>query len=106
MPEPEKESESKPKESEESIQKRAIEARAQFKQKGANLYNLIISIINNIAKKNIDYSDNHLAKKFRTKRTGEESESEDETDDKYEVKAENAQEDAVKVELRIVFLSF
>ena len=34
MPEPEKEPDEKPKESEESIQKRALEARAQFKQKG------------------------------------------------------------------------
>lgn len=34
VPEPEKQPEEKPKESEESIQKRALEARAQFKQKG------------------------------------------------------------------------
>ena len=40
MPEPEKQPEEKPKESEESIQKRALEARAQFKQKG--LFNNII----------------------------------------------------------------
>jgi len=42
VPEPEKEPESKPKESEESIQKRALEARAQFKQKGG--FELIITL--------------------------------------------------------------
>ena len=48
--------------------------------------------------------DNHLAKKFRTKRTGEEeSESEEELEGQYEVKNE-AQEEDVKVELRIVFI--
>ena len=44
MPEPEKEPDEKPKESEESIQKRALEARAQFKQKG-RFDNLIIFMV-------------------------------------------------------------
>ena len=52
--------------------------------------------------KSINILDNHLAKKFRTKRTGEEeSESEEELEGQYEVKNE-AQEEDVKVELRIV----
>ena len=46
VPEPEKQPEEKPKESEESIQKRALEARAQFKQKGW-FDNLIIFMILN-----------------------------------------------------------
>ena len=44
VPEPEKEPDEKPKESEESIQKRALEARAQFKQKG-RFDNLIIFMV-------------------------------------------------------------